>query len=333
MPRDGDPMSDVLERGVPDVFDPYWNGSDPTAPRPMEEGRRGVLSPGRRCILLSAANPQGRSILLAFTRSRDGVDFWRSLSPERSALQHVRTFPGPFTARAVAGLLASGAARPAIDVELLASACVEGLEPDDADLLALAWLRDHGRVDPRAAAVLALSPRVLEEVRERTDLEGVAGLLELGERALALDREWIENHAAEVDAEVDRRATAIGAGERERRALRAFVEGCLVALGRLPRPSETPGHWDGAGLAGRDPGRRELRRLGLLQTGRSGKFRVWVRYRSGADAIGRGDFGSGVGWYWDVTNPDPGWLVDGVMGPCDSAAEAWREAACLVEEE
>ncbi|HET8723862.1 MAG TPA: hypothetical protein VFM53_06610 [Anaeromyxobacteraceae bacterium] len=326
-------MSDVLESGVPDVFGPYWNGSGPSSPRPVEAARRRTPRPGQRCILLSAANPQGRSILLAFTRSRGGVDFWRSLSPERSALRHVRRFPGPFTARAVAGLLASGAARPAIDVELLASACVDGVGPDEADLLALAWFRDHDRVDARAAAVLALPRRVLEDARERTGLEGVAGLLELGERGLAFDREWVEEHAAEVDAEVDRRATGVGAGEQERRTLRAFVEGCLVALGRLPRPGETPGHWDGAGLAGRDLGRRELRRLGLLQTGRSGKFHVWVRYRSGADAVGRGDFGSGVGWYWDVTNPDPCWLVDGVMGPCRSASEAWSEAACLVEQE
>ena len=135
-----------------------------------------------------------------------------------------------------------------------------------------------------------------------------------------------------MDAEVDRRVASIAGGERERRAVRTFVEECLVRLGRRPRPDETADRWDGSGLAGRDLGARAQRRLGLHQTGRSGKFHVWVHYWDGAGSIGRGEFGSGAGWYWDVTNPDPGWIMTGTMGPCASASDAWSDASCLAEQ-
>jgi hypothetical protein len=217
--------------------------------------------------------------------------------------------------------------------EFAREAWVDGVEPLEADLLKLAWCRFDGRLDPRAAAVLALSDGALADACERNGFEGPEGLLDLGGQIADANREWLGKHRADVDEEVDRRASAIGAGEQGRRDLRTFVEECLVTLGRLPRPDETAERWDGAGVAGRDLGMRELRRLRLHQAGRAGRFHVWVRFWGGAGCIGRGEFGSGVGWYWDVTNPDPRWIMDGLMGPCDSADEAWSDASCIAKQE
>lgn len=299
--------------------------ADPVRPRPPR--------PGQRCILLSSATRWRSSLLLAFSRTRGGFAFWRSTSPETSPLQHVATFPGTFGVRAVVRLLASGAVGPAVDEDSVADAWIDGVGEDEVDLVKLAWRRVSGRVDPRAAAVLALSRRTLDRAREHADASDVDGLLALGQQILDANRVWLEKHRSAVDAEVDRRAGGSTSGERARRAIRAFVEECLLTLGRLPRPDESAERWDGAGLAGRDLGARAQRRVGIHQTGRSGKFHVWVHYWDGAGSIDRGDFGSGAGWYWDVTNPDPGWITNGVMGPCDSADEAWDEASCLAEQE
>lgn len=300
---------------------------------PAEPARCRPPRPGQRSILLSTASGNDPNLLLAFTPTQGGIAFWRSTAPEKSPLECVATFSGRFGVHAVTRLLASGAAGPAVEGTDIGDAWVDGVAPDQVDLVKLAWWRVNGRVDPRAAAVLALSPKTLERAREYVDATDAHDLLELGQRILDADRAWVEDHRAEVDAEVDRRAAGAGAGEPSRRAIRAFVEECLLRIGRLPRPDETPEAWDGAGIAGRDLDLRTQRRLGIHQTGRAGKFHVWVHYWDGAGALGRGDFGSGAGWYWDVTNPDPGWIVDGIMGPCDSADAAWSDAACLAEQE
>jgi hypothetical protein len=333
MPRDGDPMSDSPARSAPSVLDPAIPASAGKSPRPALPSRRRPLRPGQRAILLSAGSARGAGFLLAFTRTRGGIAFWRSVAPQKSPLQHVADFPGPFGVRAVVRLLASGAVGPEVDEDAVADACVDGVGEDQVDLVKLAWYRLDGRVDPRAAAVLALSAKQFDRICEWEDASDLHGLLALGQRILDADREWIEKHRAEVDAEVDRRAGDTAAGEQARRAIRTFVEECLRTLGRLPRSDETAGRWDGAGLAGSEPGPREQRRLGLHQTGRVGRFRVWVHYWDGAGSIGRGEVGSGAGWYWDVTNPDPLWILSGTMGPCDSADEAWSDASCIAEQE
>jgi hypothetical protein len=326
-------MGNGLDLSVPAVF---GQASPPPKARPAPAGQGRRPRPpriGHGTILLSAANQRGGSILLAFARTRGGIAFWRSLSPEKASPDRVATFPGPFTVRTVAALLASDAVRPSVDAGLAGDVWVDGLDEPEADLLRLAWCRDEGRLDPRAAAVLALSDRARNGACEWNDLHGIDGLLELGERVLDANQEWLEKHRTAVDAEVDRRAAVSGAGEEERRRLRAFVEECLLTLGRLPRPGETAGAWEGAGVAGRDLGERERRRLRLAQSGRVGRFHVWVRFWNGAESLGRGEFGSGVGWYWDVSNPDPLWIMNGTMGPRASAGDAWDEASRLQDQE
>jgi hypothetical protein len=332
MPRDGDPMSLTFDGSVPLVF--HANSAPGAVPaRSIAGGRpRRPPRPGQRSILLSARNARGGGVLLVFTRSRGGIRFWRSLSPERSRLDHVATFPGPFTPRAVAQLLASGAARPAIDTAVAGDAEIDGVEGLDAGLLRMAWSRTEGRPDPRLAPLLRIPGPVLAGVAERMGWEDLEDLLHLGDQVLKGNAAWLARWHAEIDAEVDRRASVTGAGETGRRAVRAFVEECLLTLGRLPRSDETDERWDGIAVRDREPTDAQRRKLGMRRAGRSGRFHVWVRFWTAAEACGRADFGGGPGWYWDVTNPDPGWLVNGVMGPCKSSQEAWEEVAWLQNE-
>ncbi len=324
-------MSPSTARFVPELFNAGWR---PVDRRSTTEPVRAHRPPrvGQRSILLSATNKAGVGILLAFTRTRGGIAFWRSLSPEKSGLDRVETFPGPFTPRAVARLLASGAVHPAVDAELVEDSWVDGVDHLEADLLRLAWCRHDGRIDPRAAAVLALSERALTEVCDRTGQGGVDGLLELGEAIIDGNEEWLAKHRASVDVEVDRRAALESAGEKRRRELRDFVEECLLTLGRLPRTDETAERWDGASLAGRDSGVQERRRLGLYQTRRFGRFRVRLHFLDAAGSLGWADFGSGPGWFWDVANPDPGWIMTCTMGPYETPEEAWDDASHVGDE-
>jgi hypothetical protein len=271
--------------------------------------------------------------MLSFSRARDGIEFWRSLCPERSTLQRVATFPGEFTPGAVVRLLASAAVRPAIDARIADHAEVDGIDGIDAALLRLAWSRTEGQVDPRVAAVLRLPGASLARAADRMGWDDVDGILHLGAYLLRSDADWLAKWRSEVDAEVDRRAMLADTGEVQRRALRACVEECLLTLGRLPRVDETGECWDGAVLRTREPGARTLRRLGLHRTGRVRRFHVRVRFRPAVDCCGYSDFGSGPGWYWDVTNPDPAWLVDGTMGPCKTPEEAWSDASYLGQDE
>jgi hypothetical protein len=332
MPRDGDPMSQASSRHVPALFHGHTAATvDRAFPSPGAKPRR-PPRPGGRAILLSVANQNGGSLLLAFSRTRGGIDFWRSLSPERSRLHHVATFPGRFSSREVARLLASGAARPALDASGAGQAEVDGVDDLQANLLRIAWSRRDGHIDPRASTVLGLADEVLAGAAERTGAEGPEGLLALGGDIKGGNEAWLARWRPGIDADVDCRAAAEGAGEARRRRLRAFVEDSLLTLGRLPRTDETEATWDGAGVAGRNLGDRERRRLGIYQTGRVGKFNAWVRFWSAAESIGWCDFGVGPGWYWDVTNPDPGWIMSCTMGPYKAAEDAWSDARCLEEQ-
>ena len=67
----------------------------------------------------------------------------------------------------------------------------------------------------------------------------------------------------------------------------------------------------------------------MLQSGRSGKHFVQVRFRSCAEAFVGGYSSAGPGWFWDVLNPDPGWLNNEAMGPYQSDREAWSDVRCL----
>jgi hypothetical protein len=232
----------------------------------------------------------------------------------------------------VARLLASGRVRPAIDEELLDEVEVDGTDGHAADLLKLAWVRTHGQLDPRTSALLRVRKDALTEALERTGVSDRDGLLGLGDFLVRSDREWLSTWRAEVDAEVDRRAALAGAGEEARRGIRAFVEECVLALGRVPRPDETAEQWDGLTLRDVAPGPRKLRRLGLLQTGRVRRYRVWVRFRTSVESFGWID-GQGPGWYWDVMNPSPAWMVDATMGPYLTAERAWRDASMVGQEE
>ena len=272
-------------------------------------------------------------MLLSFSRARGGIEFWRSLCPERSTLQRVASFPGEFTPRAVARLLASGAVRPSIDAKIAEDAEVDGLGGIDAALLLLAWSRTEGHVDPRVAAVLRLPGARVAQAAGRMGWDDGDGILDLGAFLLKSDAGWLATWRSELDAEVDRRASVEGTGEVVRRAIRAFVEECLLTLGRLPRVDETEERWDGAVLRTREPGARTLRKLRLHQTGRVRRFHVWVRFRSADDSYGTSDSGSGPGWYWDVTNPNPAWMNNCTMGPYKTAEEAWSDASCVGQDE
>jgi O-glycosyl hydrolase len=80
------------------------------------------------------------------------------------------------------------------------------------------------------------------------------GVLHLGAYLPESDAAWLAKWRAEVDAEVDRRASLEAAGEERRRALRAFVEECRLVLGRMPRADEAEERWDGTAVRGREPG-------------------------------------------------------------------------------
>ena len=62
----------------------------------------------------------------------------------------------------------------------------------------------------------------------------------------------------------------------------------------------------------------------MLQSGRFGKHFVQVRFRSCTEAF-VGGLKRRAGWFWDVLNPDPGWLNNDEMGPYDSDKEAWSD--------
>ena len=329
MPRDGDPMTNFPDRFGPDVFGPRTGAptrppevvSD-TAPPPLPR-------PGKGTIFLHATNATGGSVVLVFSRAGRGIRFWRSLDPQKSALQLVATFPVKFSPMAVARLLASGAIRPTIDPSLLDEVEVDGAERWHAELMKLAWARHDGSVDPRVAAVLRFESDAIKEVGHRMgSLEG-DDLLELGAYLIKNDARWIAEWCGSIDDEVDRRAAIDGAGEARRRVLRTFVEECLLTLGRLPRPDETEEAWDGAGLRGIPAARRPPQ---LTDAGRVGKFRIRVHFWTALDTYGYSDFGPGPGWYWVVANPDPNWRFCDPTGPYDSPKSAWMDANCVGQE-
>lgn len=333
MPRDGDPMSQSPDTYGPDLFGRTCIA--PTAPPAAVP----VKAPppldrtGRRGILLSASNPGGGGVLLSFTPARGGIHFWRSLSPQRTRLHFVTTFPGRFSPLAVARLLASGVVRPAVEQELLEEVEVDGVDERSATLLKLAWSRVQGKLDPRVAKVVHLRLDELAVADDRMGASDVDGLLELGSYLIESDGAWLARWRARVDAEVDRRATVEGAGEEERRALRAFVEECLLVLGRFPRPNETEASWDGASLRDVSPGPRGRQRLRLTRCRRVRRYGIRIHFWSGIDTCGYSDFGPGPGWYWLVQNPNPTWISSDPMGPYETPEEAWENARCVGEGE
>ena len=268
-------------------------------------------------------------MVLVFSRAGRGIRFWRSLDPEKSALQLVATFPAKFSPMAVARLLASGAIRPAIEASLLDQVEVDGTDRWHAALLKLAWGRRDGVVDPRIVAVLRFESDAIEEAGHRMGSLEEDDLLDLGAYLVKNDSRWIAEWSGCIDDEVDRRAAVDGAGEARRRVLRSFVEECLLTLGRLPRPDETEEAWDGAGLRGVPAARRPPQ---LTEAGRVKKFRIRVHFWTALDTYGYSDFGPGPGWYWVVVNPDPNWRFCDPTGPYDSPKSAWEDANCVGQE-
>jgi len=311
MPRDGDPMSE--------------NPQQSSTATPVRR-----LLPGRKAILVSSDDGEGRNLYLAFAQTRNGIEFWRSLDAGLEPLTRIGTFPGRLGPRAVANLLASGTAGPAID-----DCSVDGVEVDGVDgrwgpLIALAWSRVEGRLPPRVAGLLALADAQLDLVEEARGSLDANDLVELADYLVMHGEEWLLKWRKEIETEVERRAALEGqeTGELERATLRAFVEECVLLLGRLPRSEESRSAWDGPRLRDRPSSERWRRRLGTLQSGRTGKYFVQVRFRSCVDAFGQ-DSSAVAGWYWDVLNPDPGWLNNDEMGPYDSDEEAWSDVRCL----
>jgi hypothetical protein len=313
MPRDGDPMSENPQQS---------SAASPARP---------LLRPGRKAILVSSDDGEGRNLYFAFAQTRDGIEFWRSLDAGCEPLTRVEIFPGRLGPRAVADLLASGKAGPAID-----DCSVDGVEVDGADgrwgsLIALAWSRVEGRLPPRVAGLLTLGDAQLDLVEEASGSLDASDLLEFADYLVMHGAEWLQKWRTAIETEVERRAALEGGntGDPRRAKLRAFVEECVLLLGRLPRPGESESAWDGPRFREHPSSERWRRRLGVLQSGRSGKHFVQVRFRSCADAFGGGHSSAGPGWFWDVLNPDPGWLNNDEMGPYDSDQDAWSDVRCL----
>jgi hypothetical protein len=186
------------------------------------------------------------------------------------------------------------------------------------------------------AGLLTLGDAQLDLVEEANGSLDASDLLELADYLVMHGAEWLQKWRKKIEVEVERRAALEGrdTGEPRREKLRAFVEECVLLLGRLPRPGESESAWDGPRLREHPSSKRWRRRLGVLQSGRSGKHFVQVRFRSCVDAFCTDAFGggyssTGLGWYWDVLNPDPGWLSNDEMGPYDSDQEAWSDVRCL----
>ncbi len=307
----------------------------PTAPAALPARRtRPPLRPGRKTILVSACDGEELDLALAFARSGEGIEVWRSLHASASPLTFVGVFPGRFGPRAVARLLASGAVGPHLDPDSAEFVEVDGVEEPWDALLPLAWTRVDGRPDARVEALLRLDDAQLADVEKRVGgLDGKM-LLDVGDYLLRNDRAWLEKWRSSVEEEVEARVAREGSGGEARRAtLRAFVEECLLVLGRLPRSDEAPGSWDGVGLRERPPGWARQGKLGLRQSGRVRRFHVAVVFWTAADTYGYSDFGPGPGWYWIVRNPDPGWRFCDPTGPYATPDEAWSDASCLGQDE
>jgi hypothetical protein len=327
MPRDGDPMNQKTLSLAPVPQEPPTRS--PSAPR---------LAPrvGQKALVLTASNGRGGELKFVFARTRAGIEFWRSLDADRSSPTLVRTFGGPFTARAVADLLASGEAGPAIDEADVEEAAVAGTDGRWSNLIRLAWSRVAGKTDPRVPAVLSLSDKHLDEVDHRWGFEhDVDDYLKLGNYLVEHGQAWLVDWRPEIDLEVARRA---GLEERTDdevrcRAHRVFVETCLLTLGRMPRANESAEAWDGMRFRARSVGTGTRRRLGLESQGRIGKYRVGVVFWAAVESYGYPDMMAGPGWFWVTRNPDPGWLNDGPMGPYKSADEAWEDAKCLDQQD
>ena len=294
------------------------------SPRPGGRGR--TFRPSRQAVMLAVNNGHFAGVALAFTPGRGVVHVWRSLSPNRERLEHVGSFAGSCTSVAIARHLASGAVEPVVDRALADSIVIEGARSFDAALIRIAWVREGGEVDPRLSPVLRHSQAELDDMAGRTGVCDEHGVLELGAWLRKCDAAWLAKWTQEIDAEVDRRGAEERAGEERRRALRAFVEECLLLLGRIPRPDETPSAWDGLGLRS-DPRRRVNRRkLGLERSGRVRHYDVSVHFWAAADTYGYIDFGPGPGWYWTVDNPNPDWRFCDPEGPYRTPEDAWGEA-------
>jgi hypothetical protein len=322
MPRDGDTMNK--------------SSPGPLAPAPFPKlPARKPLRLGRRTILLSSSDGEGPGLLLAFAQTRGGVEVWRSIDADVAPLTFIGVFPGRFGPRAVANLLASGQVGPSIDGVASAFAEVDGVDERWSSLLRLAWSRVDGKADPRVAALLRLDDEQLDEFEGRTGCLDGEGVLDAGDYLVKNDGAWLQKWRPEIEAEVERRVAKEGpaGGEHRRTAQRAFIEQCLLVLGRLPRPDESETAWDGGGLGEKPFGQGRRRRLKLLQSGRVRRFRIRVVFWTGADTYGYSDFGAGPGWYWIVRNPDPDWRFSDPMGPYKTPEEAWSDAACLEQDE
>ena len=306
----------------------WWRGTAEERASP-----RAPLRPGRKAVLLSVSNARGAAVAVTFTPARGGVHVWRSLSPQRERLRHVATLPGRFTPLAIARHVASDAVEPVVNEDLVENIQVDGVDDLYAALIRLAWSRKDGKVDPRVAVVLRLSQAQLDEVSDRLDAPDEESLLKLGAYLASSDAAWLAKWKAEIDVEVDRRAELEGAGEERRRELRAFVEECLLVLGRIPRNDESPSSWDGAGSRDNPPGKRGRRKLGLTETGRVRRYRIRVHFWAASVTYGYDDFGPGPGWYFVVANPNPLWRFCDPTGSYKTPAEAWGDAAMIGEGE
>jgi hypothetical protein len=263
------------------------------------------------------------------------VEVWRSLDAGVAPLTFFGVFPGRFGPRTVANLLVSGKVGPPIDGVASAGAEIDGADERWSSLLRLAWSRVDGKADPRAAALLRLDDEELDEFEGRTGCLDGEGVLDAGDYLVENDGAWLRKWGQEIEVEVERRLAQEGpaAGESRRAALRAFVESCLLFLGRLPLPEESETGWPGAGPREKSLSPARRRALGLVRSGRVRRFRVRVVFWTGANTYGYSDFGAGPGWYWIVDNPDPNWRFCDPTGPYKTPEDAWSDASYLGQDE
>ena len=143
------------------------------------------------------------------------------------------------------------------------------------------------------------------------------------------NRAWLERWRGAIDAVVRDRVELYesvkcpgNAGPPEAE-IRAFVETCLLKLGRLPSDEEDAARWEGQDLAIAGLTPRKRAKLGLDVNHRIGRYRVRATYLSAIETHGW-DFDQGAGWYLVVLNPSIEWRFNDPAGPYLSPEDAIR---------
>lgn len=298
------------------------------------------LNPGERCVFLRAGDDDGAVQLLAFVATgRSGFEVWQTPDERRVPPRRTGTYRQPFAPLRMAHLLASGEAGAHVAPALAADAVVEGVDDEWEALLRCAWAHGQPIREGELRTLLSTEPELLEACLERAGAyHGLDDYLELARHLVEQNRKWLERWRGAIEAEVRGRValheevTAAGEVSPTEDEHRAFVESCLLKLGRLPREDEDATRWDGKDLAIAGLTRTRRAKVGLDVDGKIGRYHVRATYLSPLDIYGY-DFDQGAGWYLNVLNPNINWTFNDPAGPYLSADDAIDDGSFLAEQE